>query len=540
MVAGLKAGSFRHEAFRGDPVNRAGQRVVEILVPADPRVDPVGDVDRAVGTDGDVRRPEQRGDRAGDAAAAAEEIRSGVLLLHVRGEEDLPFEREARALTGRLIREHLVASRLGREERPFPRRAERAVLVEHIAGRRAAAVHVARRHHAGVVLAPLRGRNRLAGPAVRLPGALAVVRREPEVGVLHHPAHAACRRIVVVVLEDVAQRGHGLLVAVAVVVADDLRGGAVGIHANRESPHVHVPVVAGLPGMLRGVVRILERADGAGPIGPEDAERLPRPIREHRAAVARVEHPLAIRADRHRVKRVVVVDAHEAGQEHFARVDCRIEAQVAIDVGIDDEIGRLRDDYLVVDHRHAERGDQPGFLHERMSTVRFAVAVGVLQHDDAIALGAPRVMGAVANPLGHPDAPVTVDIEVGRVVQHRRCGPQGDFESVRHLEEVERNVGGLSGGDLTGLRSGGLTGLHRRRPERLLRYDGRQDQHEHHVQRQGKSTHKSPIHVQVPDPRLTTVAGGLSSRGLLFLKCNFTRRRGAGESFTGGRPSPGV
>ena len=62
------------------------------------------------------------------------------------------------------------------------------------------------------------------------------------------------------------------------------------------------------------------------------------------AGVAGVEDPLAVGTDRHRVQRVIVIDALEAGQQHLALVHRRIEAQVAIDVGVDDEIGRLRDD----------------------------------------------------------------------------------------------------------------------------------------------------------------------------------------------------
>ena len=144
-----------------------------------------------------------------------------------------------------------------------------------------------------------------------------------------------------------------------------------------------------------------------------------------------------------------MIDALEAGQQHLALVHRRIEAQVPIDVGVDDEVGRLRDDDLVVDDRDAERRDQRRFLHERMRAVGLAVAVGVLQHDDAIAFGLPGMMGAVANAFGHPDAPVPVDVDVGRVAQQRRCGPQRDFEPLRHLEEVERNLyrrGGLLSG----------------------------------------------------------------------------------------------
>ena len=157
-----------------------------------------------------------------------------------------------------------------------------------------------------------------------------------------------------------------------------------------------------------------------------------------------------------------MVDALEAGQQHLALVHRRIEAQVPIDVGVDDEVGRLRDDDLVVDDGDAERCDQRRLLHERVRAVGLAVAVGVLQHDDAVALGLAGMMRAVANPFGHPDAPVAVDVDVGRVVQQRRCGPQRDFEPVRHLEEVERNLRcGLAA-------AGACRRLHGRRPEGLL------------------------------------------------------------------------
>ena len=187
----------------------------------------------------------------GSASTPHDEVRPRVLLLHVRGHEDLARQLEAGAGAHRLIREDLVAAGIGGEEHALVLRAERAALVEDVAGRRAAAVDVAHRRHPRILLAPLRHRRRLAGTAIGLPRPLAVVRREAEVRVLHHPADAARRRIVVVVLEDVAERRDRLLVAVAVVVADDLGLGAVGIHPDREAADVDVPVVARLAGERR-------------------------------------------------------------------------------------------------------------------------------------------------------------------------------------------------------------------------------------------------------------------------------------------------
>ena len=123
------------------------------------------------------------------------------------------------------------------------------------------------------------------------------------------------------------------------------------------------------------------------------------------------------------MQRVVVIDALKAGQQHFAFIHRRIEAQVSIDVGVDDEVGRLGDDHLVVDDCDAERRDQARLLHEGMRLVGFAVPVGVLQHDDAIAFGLTGMMGAITNTLGHPDAPVAIDVDVRRVVQQRETRP---------------------------------------------------------------------------------------------------------------------
>ena len=243
-------------------------------------------------------------------------------------------------------------------------------------------------------------------------------------------------------------------------------------------------------------MRVLEGADGPGAIGREDPEGLAGLVREHRAHVAGVEHPLAVRTDRHRMQRVVVVDALEPGQQHLTFVHRRIEAQITIDVGIDNEVGRLRDDDLVVDDRDAQRSDEPRLLHERVRGLGLAIAVLVLHDDDAIALGLPGVMRAVANPLGDPDAPVSIDVDVGRVAQQRRRGPQRHFEPVRDLEEAERNLRGLGSGRLRG-RWSGL--LHRQRADSLWRRDGHQHQHEHQVQRrEGKSTHKSPKSIRSP------------------------------------------
>ena len=261
IVVGVERRDLRDEALRRDPVNRSGHRLVQVLMPADARIDPVADVQRAVRADRDVRRPEQRLDRA-FAPSASPPMKSdpGVLLLRVRGHEDLAAaEIEARAVAHRTIGKDLVAPGLGRRRTCLPTPvAERAVLVEDIA---ASAIRRRRRrppasmpgsscrHSAIGTVCP----GRRSACHVRCPSS----DENPKFAYSITQRDAACRRIVVVVLEDVAERGDRLLVAVAVVVSDDLGVGAIGIHPHREPADVHVPVVAGLAGMVGVVVREL-------------------------------------------------------------------------------------------------------------------------------------------------------------------------------------------------------------------------------------------------------------------------------------------
>ena len=112
---------------------------------------------------------------------------------------------------------------------------------------------------------------------------------------------------------------------------------------------------------------------------------------------------------------------------------------IAIDVGVDDEIGRIGDDDLVADDGDAERRHERGFLDERCRLVGAAVAVGVFEHHDAIALRIALLVAAVVHALGHPDAALRVDVDVGGILEHGRLRPDRDLEPVGHREDVERH-----------------------------------------------------------------------------------------------------
>ena len=117
----------------------------------------------------------------------------------------------------------------------------------------------------------------------------------------------------------------------------------------------------------------------------------------------------------------------EAGEEDLTFVDGGVEFEVAVDVGVDEEFGRLGDVDDVVEDGDAEGGDEGFFLDEGVGGVGFSVAIGVLEDGDAITTGAASVVAAVVDSFGDPDAAGVVDVDVGGVVEVGGGGPDGDF-----------------------------------------------------------------------------------------------------------------
>ena len=176
---------------------------------------------------------------------------------------------------------------------------------------------------ARIFLAPLGRGNRLPGPAVRVPETLAVAREEAEVAVLHQPGSPAGRRIVIVVVEDVAEARDRLLVAVAEIEPEDLDAGAVGLHARGETANVDMTVIAlrTRVAQRRKAEHRLRAAIRHRVVGAADTERTTAAIGEERAGIALAEIPAAVGTERHRVQRVIVIATIEPGQQHFALVD---------------------------------------------------------------------------------------------------------------------------------------------------------------------------------------------------------------------------
>ena len=142
------------------------------------------------------------------------------------------------------------------------------------------------------------------------------------------------------------------------------------------------------------------------------------------------------------MKTVIMIARIEAREDFLASIHGGIKREVTIHIRVNKDARWLRDDDLVVKHAHAERRDERLFLNKTMRLVRLAIAIGVFEHHDAIALGAPRDVLAIVHPFRHPDATRGIGVDVGGIEKHRRRGPKSDLKVVGHLEMIGRNTCG--------------------------------------------------------------------------------------------------
>ncbi len=416
-------------ALRRDAVNPAVALVVAHLMSADDRVVPIGNIDGAVGARGHVARTKPLSPILVDPVPDVVLIRRGEAR-----EEVEPLEDESRTLRLRSIAEDHVPAGVRAQEQAAVARSERVTFVQRDAGWRTGSRVVARRQHAGIVLMPVRRERALSRPSIGLPEARAVRAEVPRVRAFHQPRRAAGHHlIVVVVLPEVAERIDGQLVRVAEVVREHREGRAVGLDSQREAARVHASIVAH---HAAGVLQVVGRAAGV------EAARTQRPLRSigHRvrSGVAGIEIPPAVRSRDDGVQAVIVIEAAEAGQQDLLAIGL----VVAVVVRVDDEVGRCRHDDPIADHREAERRAQVRILDEHRRAIGFAVPVGVLEDEDAIPGGMrERLLFAgievpIVDRFRHPHAPARVDVDVRRVEEHRRLGPQRDLQIVGQHELV--------------------------------------------------------------------------------------------------------
>ena len=170
------------------------------------------------------------------------------------------------------------------------------------------------------------------------------------------------------------------------------------------------------------------------------------------AAVAVGEVELAVEAQDHAVHAVVGVDPAEAGQERVPLVGL----VVAVGVLEHEQVGAVADEdaaaavlavlvVVLLDGDAHRDGEDP--VGEDGDLVGLAVAVGVLEDLDPVGLldaVEPPVAAAgeaIVEPLGDPDPAAGVDVDVGRVAEHRLRRPEGRLQALGRLEPPGRLLG---------------------------------------------------------------------------------------------------
>ena len=281
----------------------------------------------------------------------------------------------------------------------------------------------------------MRARHRLSGA---LDGAVARAGRRGVAGraVFEDEGSAAALGVVIIALEEIAEGGREALEAVTVAVAEDLEAGAVGVEAAGEAGGPDEAVVA---------LRTDVGARVEGPLAAAfvdvvagDAEGLARLVGHDGAAVAGVDVKFAVRTGDHGVERVVMVLAAEAGEESLLLVDGGVELAVTVHVGVLRDGRRVRDVDDVVDDGDAERRGPLGVLDEGLDGISEALALGVAEHDHAVAFGATLtalVVSTVVDAFIDPEAALGVEIDVGRIGDLRGSRPDRHLETFGHREE---------------------------------------------------------------------------------------------------------
>ena len=417
----IEFGHHALETFRRDAVDGSGVAVVTRAVAADTGVEPIGDIQCAIGTDADIAGAELRLQLA--RGPAAEEVAACPFLLFVGGEEVHALQLEACAIGHGEIAEDDVLAGFASEQQAAPFFAERPIFIKGHASGRAAAIDIAGRHGAGVFLTPLGRWCVLAGALVRTPTAFAIGAGESGVAALQHVAHAAGRRVVVVALKKIAVAGERLLVAVAVVVPDDVHVRAIGVHAHAEAADPHMAVVA------------LHARDVLQHVRAAHAEGFAAAVGELGTGVALIEIPLPIRSGDEAVQTVIMLTACKTGEQSLPLVG----NAVAIGIGVNEQVRRLRDDDLVIEHGDTKWCGEFFLLHEDAALVGFAIVVRVFEDHDAISFRTATTFTAIVHAFRDIHPTLRIEVDVRRIVEHRRGGPHSDFQPLGHIKHLRRH-----------------------------------------------------------------------------------------------------
>ena len=408
----------------------ATAREVAHRVAADTGVIPIGDDERAVRRDAHVGGAEPLVARAGEHRGDARGV--------------------ARAGGLRGIRAHHVRPGVAVDDLIAEGRGEQVAFIDRDARGRASAGDEHRGHHAGVVEVPVVAGFFVVGDLGLLVGFLpsgAPSRAGQFIHVavvaeLHDvvDADGLVAVVVVVGLPERAEGVHGDLVVVAEVVAEDFELRAVGVAAEGHALAVgFAAVVHGIAGEVHDGVAVL--------------------VGDAFTGVAEVPVELAVGAEDERVRRVVMLRLTDLGEEQLLLVGL----QVAVRVGEDEDVGRAGNDDLgglaveAGEHADAERGINVGALVEDGLLVSLAIAISVLEDDDAVALGAAALAAAIVHHLANPDAAQVVHLDVRGAEEQRFGGEELGLKASAGVEARE-GVGGVAvgrgGSDGFGVRFG--------------------------------------------------------------------------------------
>ena len=138
------------------------------------------------------------------------------------------------------------------------------------------------------------------------------------------------------------------------------------------------------------------------------------------AVVAHVPVEFAVRPKHERVGGMIVLRTPGLGEKQLSGCPvCRLRL-----VGEHDDVGGAGDDDPIAEHANAERGVHVTTLIVDLLSVGFAVAVGVLEDQNSVALRPLVVAGMrpVVNHLTDPHPATVVNVNIGRAEDLRLGG----------------------------------------------------------------------------------------------------------------------
>ncbi len=138
---------------------------------------------------------------------------------------------------------------------------------------------------------------------------------------------------------------------------------------------------------------------------------------------------------------MIVITAVEAGQQHVTLVDRRIVFSVAIHIGVDDDIGRVRHDNLVIEYCDSQRREQRRLLDEHGVLVGFPVSIRIFENDHAVTLRILARVTPIIQRFGDPHSTLRIHVDVRRLPEEWRLRPERDLKIIRNGQHARWDEG---------------------------------------------------------------------------------------------------